>query len=183
MRMDSYARGQRFECRICDLLSYWDFWSSFSALSDEFKDTVSDNRSVPHPFEFIIFNSPLIRHYIVVSWGGVRLSPLGTSATNWPTVPVLDDRWLVWSSRWNENWQGKPKCSEKTCLSATLFTSNPKSPDLCSNPGRRGGKPATNLLSCGTAHYMVCAAVWASLNYSWVGQYERERMCFAFKFI
>jgi hypothetical protein len=39
---------------------------------------------------------------------------------------------------WNEDWQGKLKCSEKTCLSATLFTTNPTCPDLGSNPGRRG---------------------------------------------
>jgi hypothetical protein len=32
------------------------------------------------------------------------LSPLGTPATNWPIVPAPDDRWSVWSSRWNENW-------------------------------------------------------------------------------
>jgi hypothetical protein len=25
--------------------------------------------------------------FFLVSWGGVRLSPLGTSATNWPIVP------------------------------------------------------------------------------------------------
>jgi hypothetical protein len=25
----------------------------------------------------------------------------------------------MWKSRWNENWQGKPKFSEKTCFSAT----------------------------------------------------------------
>jgi hypothetical protein len=30
--------------------------------------------------------------YILVSWGGVRLSPLGVSATIWPIVPALDDR-------------------------------------------------------------------------------------------
>jgi hypothetical protein len=30
--------------------------------------------------------------------------------------------WWVWSSRCNENWQGKPKYSEKTCPSATLST-------------------------------------------------------------
>jgi hypothetical protein len=29
----------------------------------------------------------------LVSWSGVRLSPLGTSATNWPFVPAPDDRW------------------------------------------------------------------------------------------
>jgi hypothetical protein len=27
----------------------------------------------------------------LVSWVGVRLSPLGTSATNWPIVPAPDD--------------------------------------------------------------------------------------------
>jgi hypothetical protein len=29
--------------------------------------------------------------FFFVSWGGVRLSPLGTSATNWPIVPAPDD--------------------------------------------------------------------------------------------
>jgi hypothetical protein len=33
--------------------------------------------------------------------------------------------WGVWSSRWKENWQGKPKYSEKTCRSATLSTTKP----------------------------------------------------------
>jgi hypothetical protein len=28
----------------------------------------------------------------IVCWGGVRLSPLGMSATNWPVVPAPDDR-------------------------------------------------------------------------------------------
>jgi hypothetical protein len=81
----------------------------------------------------------------------VRLSPLCTSATVWPTVTALDGRWWVWSSRWNENWQGKLKYSEKTCCNATLFPANPTWPNMCSNTGRRGGKPATNRLSYGTA--------------------------------
>jgi hypothetical protein len=46
--------------------------------------------------------------------------------------------------RWNKDWQGKTKYSEKTCPSATLSTTNPTWPDLGSKPGRRGGKPATN---------------------------------------
>jgi hypothetical protein len=29
--------------------------------------------------------------YISVSWVGVRLSPIGTSATTWPFVPAPDD--------------------------------------------------------------------------------------------
>jgi hypothetical protein len=75
------------------------------------------------------------------TWSGVRLRPLGTSATVWPIVPAPDDRWWwVWNSWWNENWQGKPKYSEETCPSATLSTKNPTWPELESNPGRRCGK-------------------------------------------
>jgi hypothetical protein len=45
---------------------------------------------------------------------------------------------------------GEPKYSEKTCPSAALCTTNPTCcPDA--NPGRRGGKPATNRFSYGTA--------------------------------
>jgi hypothetical protein len=73
----------------------------------------------------------------------------------WPIVPAPDDRWWLWSSWWNEDWQGKPKYSEKTCPSATLSTTNPTWPDLRSNPGRRSGKPATNRLSYGTAFSIV----------------------------
>jgi hypothetical protein len=70
----------------------------------------------------------------------------------WPIVPAPDDRWWwLWSSWWNEGWQGKPKYSEKTCPSATLSTTNPTWPGLGSNPGRRGGNPASNRLSYGTA--------------------------------
>jgi hypothetical protein len=61
-------------------------------------------------------------------------------------------RWLWWwRIWWNEDWQGKPKNSKKTCHSATLSTTNPTWPDPGSNPGRRGGKPATNRLSYGAA--------------------------------
>jgi hypothetical protein len=41
----------------------------------------------------------------------VKLSPLGTSATNWHMYKFR--MMIKWSSRWNENWQGKPKYSEK----------------------------------------------------------------------
>jgi hypothetical protein len=37
---------------------------------------------------------------------GLRLSPLGTSVTNWPIVPAPGNRWWVWSSRWHENGRG-----------------------------------------------------------------------------
>jgi hypothetical protein len=85
--------------------------------------------------------------FFLISWSGVRLSPLGTSTTNWPILPAPNDRWRMWSSRCNENWQRKPKYSEKTCPSATLSNTNPIWPDLGSSPCRRCGKPATNRLS------------------------------------
>jgi hypothetical protein len=86
--------------------------------------------------------------FFLVSWGGeVKLSPFGTWATIWLIVPASDDRRSVWSSRWVEIWQGKPKYSEKTCPTATLSTTNPTWPYLLSNPGRRGGKPTNNSLN------------------------------------
>jgi hypothetical protein len=61
----------------------------------------------------------------LVSCGGVRLSPLGTSATIWPIVPAPDDRWWMWSTQWNNNWHGKLKYSEKTCPNFNLSATNP----------------------------------------------------------
>jgi hypothetical protein len=63
---------------------------------------------------------------IIYSLGGVRLSPLGTSATvgllYQPRMIDDDDYGAVGGMR---DWQGKPKYSEKTCPSATLSTTNP----------------------------------------------------------
>jgi hypothetical protein len=56
--------------------------------------------------------------------------------------------WRFW---WNKARQGKPKYSEETYLSATLSTTNTIWPDPGANPGRRGGRPATNRLSYGAA--------------------------------
>jgi hypothetical protein len=58
---------------------------------------------------------------------GVQLGPLGTAATDWPIVACP---WWLWWWRiwWNEDWQGKPKYSEKTHPSATLSTTNPTWP-------------------------------------------------------
>jgi hypothetical protein len=88
----------------------------------------------------------VVYFFYLVSWGGVRL----TSATNWAIVPAPNDRWWwMWSSGWNENRQGKPKYSQKTCPSSTLSTTYSTWRDVGSNPGRRGGTPATHRLSCG----------------------------------
>jgi hypothetical protein len=90
-------------------------------------------------------------YYFYFVWGGVRLNRLVTPVTNWLIVPAPDVIWWMWSSRWNESWQGSSKCSEKTCSSATLSTTNRIWPDPDSNPGRRGGESATNCLSYGMA--------------------------------
>jgi hypothetical protein len=71
--------------------------------------------------------------------------------------------WRIW---WNKDWQGKPKYSEKTYPSATLSTTNPTWPGPGLNPGRRGGKPATNRLSYGAAMiYLVISLMMSRLNY------------------
>jgi hypothetical protein len=76
---------------------------------------------------------------------------LGTAATTGLLYqPRMMWGWL-WINWWNEDWQAKPKYSEKTCPSATLSTTNPTWLDPGLNPGRRGEKPATNRLSYGAA--------------------------------
>jgi hypothetical protein len=47
----------------------------------------------------------------------------------------------------------------KTCLSATLSTTNPTWTDPGSNPGLRGERPANNSLSHGTAYFMDYVAI------------------------
>jgi hypothetical protein len=49
------------------------------------------------------------------------------------------------------------KLAEETCPSATFSTKNPTYPDLESNPGRRGGKPAINRLNFFLV--LVCEAI------------------------
>jgi hypothetical protein len=76
---------------------------------------------------------------------GVQLGPLGTSATHWPIVLApgdYDDGEFCGMKIGKGN-----EVLEKTCPSATLSTTNPIWPDPGLNPGRRGGKPATNRLS------------------------------------
>jgi hypothetical protein len=55
-----------------------------------------------------------------------------------PIVPAPDDNgcWCVSSIQWND-WQGKPKYSEKIYPIAALSTTNPTWPDPGSNPGCR----------------------------------------------
>jgi hypothetical protein len=61
----------------------------------------------------------------------------------------------MWSSKWNENWQGRPKYSEKKLPQCHLSTTNSTCNGLDSKPGSSGGKPAMNHLSYSTAYFTV----------------------------
>jgi hypothetical protein len=64
---------------------------------------------------------PICRYFLLyLGWGETE----STWYVGHYLSSVPDDR-CVWSSRWNENWQGKTKYMEETSLSATLFTTNP----------------------------------------------------------
>jgi hypothetical protein len=85
---------------------------------------------------------------IIIIIAGVRISPLGSAATTGPFYqPQMIYDGDCGAIGGMKIGKGKAKYSEKTCPSATLSTTNPTWPDPGSNPGRRGGKPATNRLS------------------------------------
>jgi hypothetical protein len=77
---------------------------------------------------------------------------------------------------WRRWWQGKPKYSEKTFASATLSTTNPTWPETGANPGRRGGKSATNRLSYGAAYLL--GKVWLQKGCYANDDNEIKRNCF-----
>jgi hypothetical protein len=82
--------------------------------------------------------------------GGVQLGPLGTTATNRPIVPAPAD----YDDGEIEEWwlAGETEVPGEN-LSQCRFAHH-KPHLLCpdANPGCRGGKPATNPLSYGTAY-------------------------------
>jgi hypothetical protein len=99
--------------------------------------------------------------FSLVSWHGVRLSQLGTTATNWPIVPALDDT-QVWSIWENENLEGKPSTWRKT---ATLPTINPTWLELGSNSGHCVAKLTTNQLGYGTLAFFQKFSADMQLSY------------------
>jgi hypothetical protein len=110
----------------------------------------STSTSLVLPWRTVSFSTILLycNFFFLVGWDLRHqvLRPLLAYCT------AQNDIWgWLWSNWWNEDWQGKPKYSEKTWPSAILSTTNPTWPDPCANPGRRGGKPATNRLSYGAA--------------------------------
>jgi hypothetical protein len=104
-----------------------------------------------HFFQLLVYRSKL-RYCSIFFISGVGLSPLGTATTSGLLYqPQMIDEGDGGAIGGMKIWQGKPKYSEETYPSATLSTTNPTGPDPGWNPGRRGGKSATNRLSYGAA--------------------------------
>jgi hypothetical protein len=82
---------------------------------------------------------------------GVGLGPLGMPVTSGPIVSAPDERW-VWSIRGNENWQKKMWVLRENMLQSAV---NSIRPCLGWSPGRGGGKPATDRLSCCSAPFSI----------------------------
>jgi hypothetical protein len=61
----------------------------------------------------------------------------------WPIVPLPSER--NWSICWNENWQRKPKYSERTCFNPSLST-NITWTDLSLNPDRHTTDAYCNMM-------------------------------------
>jgi hypothetical protein len=78
-----------------------------------------------------------------------KLGPLGTSATHWP---IVLPRVIVRMETLVEWLAGETEVLGENLPDATLSTTNPTWPDPGWNPGRRGGKPATNRFSYGAAY-------------------------------
>jgi hypothetical protein len=96
------------------------------------------------------------------------LGPLGTAATNRPIVPApgdYDDGEIGGMiDRGNRSTRRKP-APLPLCASQT--------PHACpdANPGHRGGKPATNRLSYGTAFPVYNVTVIHNPTSGWVGRW------------
>jgi hypothetical protein len=68
-----------------------------------------------------------------------------------PLIGLLCQPRVIMTMEMVERLAGETEVLGKTCSNATLSTTNPTWCPVA-NPGRRGGKPATNPLSYGTAN-------------------------------
>jgi hypothetical protein len=91
---------------------------------------------------------------IIIIISVVRLSPVGTAAT----IGLLYQSQMMDDGDCGEiggKLAGETEVLGENLLNATLSTTNPTWPDPGSNPGRHGGKPATNRLSYDTASTFI----------------------------
>jgi hypothetical protein len=118
----SYTTRQRVHC-------YWNRPQIAKVYSSEYTE-------VPKPFFFLDFS---------MGWDYVS-ELLSLTDILFIAQMIYGYREL----RWNDTDRGKPKTRRKTCLSATLSTTNPTRIDPVVNLGLRGERSATNRVSRGT---------------------------------
>jgi hypothetical protein len=140
----TYTIAYRMSLSLHLQTKHWDMWHSSSwdvSMIPEHWLATSGYGCCVHQFSVASeLRLRLIRFFFNSNGGG--WSPNWVHSARRPlTCPGWLWWWRIW---WNEDWQGKPKYSKKTCPSVTLFTTNPTWPDPGLNPGRYGGKPATN---------------------------------------
>jgi hypothetical protein len=80
-------------------------------------------------------------------WGETTLC-IWTAATNWPIVDPPDDMWSMVSNGGMILTEENRRTRKITCPNAPLSITN----STWTDPGLRGGRPATNRLSHGTAY-------------------------------
>jgi hypothetical protein len=85
-------------------------------------------------------------YLLIIFWAEVEPSPLLLQ----PFVALLYQPWMIdggddcGTISYMNEWQGKPKYSEKIWPSAALSTTDPSWLDPGQDPGRRGGKIVCN---------------------------------------
>jgi hypothetical protein len=84
--------GDNMEREVCEIFNVLTVHSPVETV-----ETIKTSVKIAHYPTDIRTASPSNRirnsfFFFLVSWGGVRLSPLATSDTNWLIAPVPDDR-------------------------------------------------------------------------------------------
>jgi hypothetical protein len=114
-------------------------------------------------FSYVQSFSDLLQ-LVLVSWGGVWLSPLGMLATKWPIVPAPDDsgyRAFGVMRMGREN-----RSTRRKYAPVSLCSPQSHKTDLQLNPGCHSGKLACNHLSYGKASDLLtfsaknCKSIW-----------------------
>jgi hypothetical protein len=85
---------------------YWKYRMYYSELTSlqQLKRLPLRTISVNLPSLQLIFPRQIFFD-VMISWGGVRLSPLGKPASIWPILPAPDDGyWWMWRNRWLIPW-------------------------------------------------------------------------------